>query len=216
MRKRRLAALLLTIAVVPALAQAQTKVYRGDVLTVSGVVRDELGNPVPGAEVQLLDGAMVLDSTTTGSDGSFTLSWQVPRDHELGPLTLTVYVPEQPSLYVEASSTTLSVEVWALAVITASGPQKIHRGDTVAITGSVQGMDSGTVEVLRGGIEVATGPVREGRFNVSLAVPNDWPKGPVIFTVTTPAGSYVDVEECEVSAELWIRPEIVVTEVSGG
>ena len=214
MRKRHLAALLVAMAVAPALAQ--TKVYRGDVLTVSGVIRDELGNPVPGAEVQLLEGATVLDSTTTGSDGSFTLSWQVPRDHELGPVTLTVYVPEQPSLYVEASSTTLSVEVWALAVLTASGPQRIHRGDTIAITGSVQGMDSGTVEVRRGGVTVATGPVREGQFNVSLAVPSDWPKGPLVLTVTTQAGSYVDVEECQVSAELWIRPEIVVTEVSGG
>ncbi len=214
MKKRHLAALLLTIAAVPALAQ--TKVYRGDVLTVSGVVRDELGNPVAGAEVQLLDGTTVLDSTTTGSDGSFTLSWRVPQDHELGPLTLTVYVPEQPGLYVETSSTTLSVEIWALAVITASGPQRIHRGDNVTISGTVQGIDSGTVEVRRGGITVTTGPVREGRFNVSFAVPNDWPKGPVVFTVTSPAGSYVDVEECQVSAELWIRPEIVVTEVSGG
>ncbi len=214
-RKRNLLALLLlTLAVAPALAQ--TKVYRGDTVTVSGVVKDELGNPVAGATVQLLDGATLLDSTTTGSDGSFTLTWTVPPDHPLGPKTLTVYVPEQPSLYVEASSASVYVEIWALAVISASGPQRIHRGDEVTISGSVQGISSGTVEVQRDGNTIATGPVSGGQFSVSFTVPNDWQKGPVTLTVTCPSGSYVDVQEGQVSTGLWVRPTIEVTEVSGG
>jgi len=214
-RKRDLLALLLlTLAVAPALAQ--TKVYRGDTVTISGVVRDELGNPVAGATVRLLDGATVLDSTTTGSDGSFTLSWTVPSDHPLGPKTLTVYVPEQPSLYVEASSTSVSIEIWALVVISASGPQRIHRGDTVTITGTVQGMSSGTVEVQCNGNTIATGSVSGSQFSVSFTVPNDWQKGPITLKVTSPGGSYVDVQGSQVNTELWIRPTIEVTEVSGG
>lgn len=214
-RKRDLLALLLlTLAAAPALAQ--TKVYRGDTVTVSGVVRDELGNPVAGATVQLLDGATVLDSATTASDGSFTLTWTVPSDHPLGPKTLTVYVPEQPSLYVEASSASVSLEIWALVVVSASGPQRIHRGDTVTITGSVQGISSGTVEIQCGGSTIATGSVSGGQFSVSFTVPRDWQKGPVTLTVTSPGGSYVDVQGSRVSTELWVRPTIEVTEVSGG
>lgn len=214
-RKRDLLALLLlTLAAAPALAQ--TKVYRGDTVTVSGVVRDELGNPVAGATVQLLDGAAVLDSATTASDGSFTLTWTVPSDHPLGPKTLTVYVPEQPSLYVEASSASVSLEIWALVVVSASGPQRIHRGDTVTITGSVQGISSGTVEIQCGGSTIATGSVSGGQFSVSFTVPRDWQKGPVTLTVTSPGGSYVDVQGSRVSTELWVRPTIEVTEVSGG
>ncbi len=215
MRKRDLLALLLlTLAVAPALAQ--TKVYRGGTVTVSGVVRDELGNPVAGAAVQLLDGATVLDSTTTGSDGSFTLIWTVPADHTLGPKTLTVYVPEQPSLYVEASSTSVSVEIWALVVVSASGPQRIHRGDAVTVTGTVEGMNSGTVEVQCGASTVATGSVSGGQFSVSFTVPDDWEKGPITLTVTSPGGSYVDVHGSQVNTELWVRPTIEVTKVSGG
>jgi len=125
-------------------------------------------------------------------------------------------VPEQRDLYVEASSTSFSVEIWALAVISASGPQRIHRGDAATITGSVQGMNSGTVEVQRNGDTIATGSVSGGQFSVSFTVPNDWQKGPITLTVTCPSGSYVDVQEGQVSTELWIRPTIEVTEVSGG
>ncbi len=215
-RARGSLALLLLLGLASAQALAQTKIYRGDTLTISGKVRDELGNPVGGATVQLLEGTTVLVSTTTRSDGTFTLTWQIPPNHPLGPKSLTVYVPEQPSLYVESSSTSVSLEIWALAVISASGPQRIHRGDAVTVEGTVEGMDSGAVEVRRGASTLAVGPVSAGQFSLSFTVPSDWERGPIELIVTSPGGSYVDVQEDRVTVELWIRPSIEVTSISGG
>lgn len=84
---------------------AQNKVYRGQLVEIKGKVVDELGQGISSASVQLRDGATVLASTTSGPKGIFTISWKIPKHYALGSKTLTLYVPEQPSIYVEESST---------------------------------------------------------------------------------------------------------------
>jgi len=211
------AASLIALSLAAVQALAQSRVYRGEVLSVVGVVRDELGNPVAGATVQLLDGGDVMASTSTGPDGSFTLSWRVPSNFPLGPKTLTVAVPEQPDLYVESSSTSVSVEVWALVTIEAEGPGRVHRGESVRVQGRVEGVTSGTVELRRGSSVLATGSVSGGRFSLSFTVPSGWERGPISLTVTPAGGGeYTEVKGTSLRMELWVRPTIEIVSVEGG
>jgi carboxypeptidase family protein len=61
--------LAVTATAVPALAQ-----------NVRGVVVDQTGLPVPGATVRVLDGATVVATLTTGSDGTFTIDGALAGD----------------------------------------------------------------------------------------------------------------------------------------
>lgn len=214
---RRYKILLLLLFLLPTgLVIAQTKVYRGSTLTIQGVVRDELGNGVAGAKVELRDGTTVLASTTSGADGSFTLTWNVPASYALGPKTLTVYVPEQPSLYVEASSTSVDIEVWDLASLQASGPSRIHRGEEVTISGQAS-CSSGTVQLYCGTALLGSCSIgSDGSFSITFTVPMGWERGPKTLTLTGSGGQYVEIQGAEVATELWIRPTIEVTSVRGG
>ena len=46
--------------------------------SLHGVVVDQTGLPLPGATVQLLDGATVVTSWTSGADGSFNIGAELP------------------------------------------------------------------------------------------------------------------------------------------
>jgi len=213
---RRAALVLLLVLLPVGLVIAQTKVYRGSTLTIQGVVKDELGNGVAGATVELRDGTTVLASTTSGTGGSFTLTWNVPAGYPLGPKTLTVYVPEQPSIYVEASSTSVSIEVWDLASIQAQGPSRIHRGEEVTVSGQA-GCSSGTVQLYCGGSQVGSCSIgSDGSFSITFTVPMSWERGPKTLTLTGSGGQYVELQGAELETELWIRPNIEITSVSGG
>ncbi len=219
-----IAVLLLLLSATTALAQI--KVHRGQVAEISGTVVDELGNPVAGATVELLDGSTVIDTTTTGSSGSFTLRWNVPASEALGPKTLTVHVPAQPSLYVEESSVNVQVDVWDGTEIQLDQlPSKIHRGDTVTISGKLRMSANGNpvagaqLKLVKGGTVVVSSTTSpDGSFSMTFTVPMQWERGPITLTVGYDGDSskYLDASQGSGSTALWIRPTIRVTATKGG
>src|SRR5712671_1333628 len=64
-RLARMVGLVLAVAATPAPGAAQ------EAQSVRGVVVDQTGLPLPGATVNLLDGATVVATLTTGPDGTF-------------------------------------------------------------------------------------------------------------------------------------------------
>ena len=205
---------------------AQNKVYRGQVVEIRGRVVDELGQGVSGVTVQLRDGTTVLASTTSGSEGSFTISWNIPASYPLGSKTLTLYVPEQPSIYVEQSLTYVEIEVWdGTSLKLNSLPGRIHRGESISISGTLNMLGSGnpvsgaTVVISYGQSRLgSTTTNNNGRFSISFTVPNNWKRGQVIITAEFPGASsiYLDGSEDSGSTALWVKPTIKVESIAPG
>ena len=225
MDSKKLLPLILLLLLSATTALAQNKVHRGQVAEISGTVVDELGNPVAGATVELLDGSTVIDTTTTGSSGSFTLTWNVPTSEALGPKTLTIHVPEQPALYVEESSTSIQVEVWdGTKIQLTQVPNRIHRGDTVTISGilsmsaSNDPVSGAEVKVMKGSEVVATTTTSsDGSFTVTFTVPMAWEKGPLTLVANYDGNpsSYLDGSQDSSTTSLWVRPTIHVSSIGG-
>ncbi len=205
---------------------AQNKVYRGQLVDITGKVVDELGQGVPGATIQLRDGTNVLASTTSGSEGSFTINWNVPTSYPLGSKTLTLYVPEQPSIYVEESSTYIEIEVWDGTVLELDSlPQRIHRGELISVSGSLMMLGSGNpvseamVVIFCGQNKIgSTETGLNGRFSLSFTVPSSWRRGPIAITAEflgSPA-TYLDGSEDLGNTALWVKPTIEVRSVASG
>lgn len=224
MRKASMIALLLLASALALSVCAQSKVHRGETVKITGRVVDELGNGISGATVQLKEGTKVLASTTSGSGGFFTLTWKVPLSHELGPKELMIYVPEQPSSYVEESKTTLILEIWDGTTLKLSLlPQRIHRGDYLTISGTLVtlGDEKGVsgAKILVGQNPMGSAVTDSNRqFKFSFKVPSNWKRGPVTIIAEFEGSSkiYLDGSEASQRTALWVKPNIEVESVSSG
>ena len=225
MRKGIFVFLILFLSTTTVGVYAQNKAYRGQTVEIAGKVVDELGNGVSGAKVELRHGTEVLASTTSESDGSFSLSWDVPSDFSLGPKTLTIYVPEQPSSYIEEASTSISIEIWDGTTLELNSlPERIHRGDTFTISGVLSMMNGGgasdaTITICCGQSELGSATTDvDGHFSFSFTVPNNWKRGPITITAEFAGSSsiYLDGSEDSESTALWIKPTILIESTSQG
>ncbi|GEM_PF-6782942 len=218
--------LILSISTLALGTYALNKVYRGNVVEIRGRVVDELGRGVSNAVVQLKDGATILASTKSGSDGSFIIKWNVPSSYPLGSKTLTLYVPEQSSIYVEESSTSIEMEIWDKTTLKLNSiPKKIHRGDVVTISGTLTVLGSGdpvsgvTIAISYGQSELgSTRTSKDGRFSISFKVPKNWNRGPITIIAEFPGSPtiYLDGSKDSTSTALWIKPTIQVKSVTSG
>ncbi len=114
-------------------------VARGDSLTVSGKLLDIEGNPVVGEKIYIFDDNTLLGTTITGSDGSFSFTYQVPANATLGDHTITAYFPTDGIAFYWKSSAKTTVRYSStprIENLTVS-PSTCGIGDTVTISANV-------------------------------------------------------------------------------
>ncbi len=175
-----LAAALSVFALAPSLAAAAPQVVRGQVVRITVRVTDELGSPLSGVRVHLLDeteGAH-LGSDDTDPSGLATLPWDTsgarPGSHEL-----VLRVEEGD--YVESAVASLMVEVLkpARLALSVSGPAAVRPGERIQLRVTVSNSGQATVRdaVVRVGREARSlGDLSAGEFSeaaFSLTAPGE-------------------------------------------
>jgi len=161
--------------------------YYGE--TISGKVsRSSDGTPVVGAQVQISSLAQSPVSTTTASDGSYSLvvsSEQLTGLPNNTPFTVDVYingnlvVRRAGVLAPEASTTTVNLIV-PIPTMTKLSPPSGPVGSTVTITGTNFGLNQGLGTVTFNG--TAASPTSWSNNNLVVPVPAGATTGPVVIT----------------------------------
>ncbi|NPA86699.1 MAG: DUF2341 domain-containing protein, partial [Candidatus Diapherotrites archaeon] len=92
-------------------------VAKGDVLTLSGRIVDELGNPVPRRTLDFYDEGVYIGSAVSDDDGNFVFSFSVPYTATIGYHTLTVKFPRDPVEYYWESEASTTVKYSSRPVV---------------------------------------------------------------------------------------------------
>jgi len=190
-----LAAALSVSALAPSLAAAAPQVVQGQVVRITVRVTDELGSPLSGVRVHLLDeteGAH-LGSDDTDPSGLATLPWDTsgarPGSHEL-----VVRVEEGD--YVESAIASLTVEVLkpARLALSVSGPAAVRPGERIQLRVTVSNL---------GQAAVRDAVVRVGREARSLGDLSAKESSKAAFSLTAPREPGVYELSVEVSGREW-------------
>ena len=127
-------------------------VAKGDTLTLTGQLIDELGNPVIHRTVRFYDGNTFLGEANTDDTGNFIFTFVVPTTASVGYHTLYAKFPRDPVEYYWESEASTTVKYTSKPVIkdVLAYPSPAGIGDTVRIEATVTdevGISSVVLEV---------------------------------------------------------------------
>lgn len=152
-----------TTLTAPTTAQTVNNAPSGSV-TISGTVLTTGGAAVPmGSQVQLMNGASALSSTTTAGDGSFSFTF---TPSTVGTYNLTVQFPLN-GVYQPSSATVPAITANTSTSVAATYPSYGVIGTTYTVTGTVSGAtgedpSAGTATLYVNGTSRATATVGSG------------------------------------------------------
>ncbi len=201
------------------LSSAAPQVQRGETYTISGVLVDENGDPVQGITVTVTDttDGQTIGSDVTGSSGSWSVTWNVPSNTQLG--THRLKIESESANYYEGTTSYLDVEVVASGQATLSVEDigKVHRGDTVIFTGTLRDDQGNPVQGATITIEgIGTCQTNQnGGFSKTYTIPNTHPLGPKTVNVQSeqlPGG--LGQPSATVNLEVWSKPHFKDIKVS--
>ena len=113
------------------------QVHRGEAITLTGLVKDQLGHVLDGLELSAQWGDNVLPLTViTDSNGLYVFSYTIPNSELLGPITATVTFDNATNPYYVASQAQAPFIVVSELTIDPRGG-KVYRNSTITITGTV-------------------------------------------------------------------------------
>jgi len=113
------------------------QVHRGDRISLTGTVKDELGHALAGLELDAKWGDNVLaQSVITDSNGLFTFPYTVPNAQLLGPVTATITFDNATDPYYVASQVQALFMVVSELTIDPRGG-KVYRNSTISLSGTV-------------------------------------------------------------------------------
>ncbi len=164
-------------------------VAKGDTLTLTGQLVDELGDPVIHRTVFLYDGNTFLGTAETDDTGWFTFTFTVPLTAPIGYHTLRAVFPTDPVTYYWRSEASTTVKYSSRPVVSdiTVVPSPAGIGDSVRISAKVTdevGVDSVDINVVRPDGASSSYPMACTDTLCTLDYNDTWIAGTYTFTIT--------------------------------
>ena len=193
---------------------------RGDVITLAGLVENDVFSPVSGATIEVVWGVLPTGVTgDTGSDGTFSIEFTVPISWGRGLHTLTVTVV---SPYHDQQNTPV---VWSIEVYVISDldlqvtPGTILAGETVPVY--IELFDGDGLPLHNSQVSIRIGTTFAGTYVLSdatgmtilVTVPSSWSEGDGTFNIigefTPTGGLYIRADSDTTADSIHVFTDVV-------
>ena len=185
-------------------------VRRHQTLRIEGTLSSSTNETMSDRGLIVSYGDAPLENISTGTDGSFATTWQVPGSVPPSNITVAVRFPET-DIFAEAyDEQSVCVQSETFLTILRPSTGTINQNSTIVLVGALTDDQNESVRnvslmISGNGFVRNTTTDEDGRFNASILIPQSFPKGKLVFRIAFPGNSFYLPSE--------IQKEFLVVEV---